>query len=191
MRKFFISLRSYFANEYLKNMFLNDQKNFRKLIFSTGEDKVIKLKTAYEIMRTKVEKMLNENAKDKKVDITLPYDYNMKPVKESFLVSFARLASWEDKEGVIAFINLPKPLIKGEAWAVMAVYNYKQNTKSFYTLDYDGYKDENKDKDFLNAKFIVSEWVNEDSKVKIGSANNLAEVMGLLEEQNKLKDKSK
>ena len=156
MRKFFISLRSYFANEYLKNMFLLNQNEFKKLVFSLGEEKSLKLQSSYETMREKVEKMLNENAKDKKIDITLPYDYNIKTVKESFNVSFAKLASWGEKDGVVAFINLPKPLIKGEAWAVMAVYNYKNKSKNYYTLDYDGYKDESKAKDFLNAKFVVS-----------------------------------
>lgn len=191
MKQFFISLRSYFANGYLKNMFFNDSKGFMKLVFSNGEEKVDLLLKTYEQMRVGVEKKLNDNAKNVKVDINLPYDYNMHPVKESFMVNYAKLSGWTEKDGIIAFINLPKPNIKGEAWAVMALYDYNTNARKFYTLDYDGYKDEKLSKDFLNAKFILNEWKDNNQKVKVGNANNISEVMKLLEEQNNLKDKIK
>ena len=189
MRQFFISVRSYFANGYLKNMFFNESNNFVKLIFSKGNEKSKTLLKTYESFRSGVEKKLNDNAKNVKVDINLPYDYNMIPTQENFAVSYVKPASWSEKEGVVAVVNLPKPNISGEAWAVMALYNYKDDTRRFYTLDFDGYKQQDEAQDFLNAKFVVSQWKDVNEKVKIGKANNFAEVMTLLEEQNNLKDK--
>ena len=191
MKKYIISIRSYFANELLRNLDLFNKKEGKKILFSKNNNAAIELRNRYEAARKDVLNKLHKVSSGVKVDMTLPYDARIETALQSFGVTYCRPEGWSEKDGISAAITLPKPRHEKEAWAAFAVYDFDGGKERFFLLEHAGYKKEDEPKDFNNAKFVLTEWVSDIVKQEVGKPKNMAEVLSLIDDQKNSKVNTK
>lgn len=183
MNKYFFSVKAYFANEYLKDLFFNNYKEFNEIVFARDENKTKKLFENYFMLREEMVKAVTEQKKKNPFSkVTYPYDCDMNTVEDNFSIKYLGLQCEEPQQGLVAFIGMPKPMIEGECWAILTHLDFITKSNSYYTLDFDGYVKDAKVKDFLHAKLKLSEWKSATEKNELLKTNNMHDVMSYLSE---------